>query len=285
MRGIIWSLVVILSSLGMLVAGPTPRAAAQADPGSEDSAAETESSEETDAAESAESGEAPAASVDDPAGDGEASGEETGETDTGAEDAEVEEPVGISLFEPGSFDVMASLGLGSLLYPILEIGVDIGVVPLTDELTLSLGASGAAGYCLLCAGVSALGGFRIDAWNVSPQARLALHYNFKEALGAPLDGYLAFSSGPDFYFVNIQSSGATATGTVFSWAFVPVVGGRYFPPGMNNLFIYGEARWLTEFGVSGGTYTNEQWDQNITWTGSGYSRRGFDFILGGGLRF
>src|SRR6056297_1641054 len=50
---------------------------------------------------------------------------------------------------PGTIDAGLSGGLGAFVYPFLEPQIDIGLVPL-GPVTLSAGAVGDVGYCLLC---------------------------------------------------------------------------------------------------------------------------------------
>lgn len=113
-------------------------------------------------------------------------------------------------FTPGTFDLMLTGGL-SLTMPYLEPGVEIGMIPLTDELTLGIGANVAVGACILCSVLTFItpSDFEISAWFVHPLLRAGVHFNMlSDTLDMPhLDLYAGALAGPGIYTFDMQIAG------------------------------------------------------------------------------
>ena len=242
--------------------------------------AETESSKE-DA-----SSDAKASSREDASSKEKTTSEEdaTEETDSDGESSGF--VAGSSAMRPGDIDMTGALGLAGLIYVNFEPGVDIGVVPLGEGTTLSVGGTVGLGYCLFCAAVSGLvNDFSVGAWNFSPKVRGLVHFDaLGRELDAPLDTYAGASLGTGTYFFNVQSNGTSVSESITTFLFTPLVGGRLFPTESSPLFFFGELRYRIEAGFSKVTLQSEQWQQDFV-LNADYGQTGLEAVVGGGLRF
>ncbi len=219
--------------------------------------------------------------------------EETDTADGASESAETESSgessgfvAGSSAMRPGDIDMTGALGLAGLIYVNFEPGVDVGVVPLGEGTTFSVGGTVGLGYCLFCAAVSGLvSDFSVGAWNFSPKVRGLVHF---DALGremdAPLDTYAGASLGTGTYFFNVQSGGTSVSESITTFLFTPLVGGRLFPTESSPFFFFGELRYRIEAGFSNVTIQSEQWQQDFV-LNADYGQTGLDAVVGGGVRF
>jgi hypothetical protein len=180
---------------------------------------------------------------------------------------------------PGTVDGLLSIGLGGLIFVSAEPGVDVGLVPIGNNLTLSVGGVVNMGFCLLCGiGSLAVPNFSIGITNISPQARALLHIQAID----DVDIFAGAGFGPSIYSLRAESNGVKLRDTITAWLFSGVVGGRYFPS--DSFFGFAELRYQVETGFNTLTLDAPEWDTSFTFNTS-YSRRGIDVILGGGLRF
>ena len=180
---------------------------------------------------------------------------------------------------PGTVDGMLSVGLGGLIFVSAEPGVDVGLVPIGNNLTLSVGGVVNMGFCLLCGiGSLAVPNFSVGISNIAPQARALLHIKAID----DLDVFAGAGFGPSFYSLKVASNGVELKDRLTAWLFSAVVGGRYFAS--KAFFGFLEARYQVEAGFNTLTLDAPEWDASFT-LNTDYSRRGIDFILGGGLRF
>jgi hypothetical protein len=188
---------------------------------------------------------------------------------------------------PGTFDL--TFGLGGFLYTYIEPGVDIGVLPLGDKIVLSVGGYLNAGYCFIGCGI--LNFFihpaRVSAWHVNPMGRVLFHLNaIAELASLPgIDAYGGVVAGPNYYraSLTIEDGVHAVTGQGFTFLVGPTLGGRYTLQGQSGFFIYGEARYLIEFG-------SQQWevtdDRGVVYNQNSLIHRGGrKMALGIGVRF
>jgi hypothetical protein len=254
--------------------------------------AETESSKEDAASDAKASSREDASSKEKTTSEEDAT-EETDTSDEASESAETDSDgessgfvAGSSSMRPGDIDMTGALGLAGLIYVNFEPGVDIGVVPLGEGTTLSVGGTVGLGYCLFCAAVSGLvNDFSVGAWNFSPKVRGLVHFDaLGRELDAPLDTYAGASLGTGTYFFNVQSNGTSVSESITTFLFTPLVGGRLFPTESSPLFFFGELRYRIEAGFSKVTLQSEQWQQDFV-LNADYGQTGLEAVVGGGLRF
>lgn len=190
-------------------------------------------------------------------------------------------------FGLGTLDVTLSGGLSSGLYLFLEPGADLGLIPLGDGLTLGLGGTVNLGWCLLCAGVTALTPLNVSAWYVNPLARATLHFDaIAKAIDLPqLDTYAGFTAGPSFYSFTLSVDNDPAQGDFSETTFLlgPLFGGRFTVNDDNGFFLFAEARLLMEFGYN--TITFRDSNGTVYTQDDGVSRGGLDWVGGLGMRF
>ncbi|RDV38201.1 hypothetical protein DV096_10330 [Bradymonadaceae bacterium TMQ3] len=190
-------------------------------------------------------------------------------------------------FGLGTLDVSISGGLSSGLYLFLEPGADLGLIPLGEGLTLGLGGTVNLGWCLLCAGVTALTPLNVSAWYVNPLARATLHFDaIAKAVELPqLDTYAGFTAGPSFYSFTLSVDGDPAQGNFSETTFLlgPLFGARFTVNEDSGFFLFGEARFLMEFGYN--TITFRDSNGTVYTQDDGVSRGGLDWVGGLGLRF
>jgi len=187
---------------------------------------------------------------------------------------------------PGNIDVALSGGLGALIYPFLEPQVDIGLIPL-GPVTLSVGATGDVGYCLLCNVLRVIDtNWRLNSYYLGVYGRVLAHVSgLTETLGGDLrvDPYAGLAIGPRFYVVAVEyiPDNASTRGSINSFIIAPQVGARLFLNDDIRWFGFAEASYLIEIGfqsttleIGGQTYfVDEQ-----------YASGGASVTLGVGLR-
>ncbi|TXD35934.1 hypothetical protein FRC98_14785 [Lujinxingia vulgaris] len=190
-------------------------------------------------------------------------------------------------FGLGTLDLTLSGGLSGGLYLFAEPGVDLGLIPLGDGLTLGLGGTVNLGWCLLCAGVTALTPLNVSAWYVNPLARATLHFDaIAKAVDLPqLDTYAGLTAGPSFYSFTLSVDNDPAQGDFSETTFLlgPLFGARFTVNEDNGFFLFAEARLLMEFGYN--TITFRDSNGTVYTQDDGVSRGGMDWVGGLGLRF
>lgn len=119
-----------------------------------------------------------------------------GEVSTDVEDARWSK-----LFRPGTLDAQVTLGMGTALSPTFEPSVDLGLIPLGTDNTLSIGASVGMGYCLGCLILSALPNLSVRSWSIDPQVRVLGHFgSLVKSINIPeMDLYGGLVSGVSIY--------------------------------------------------------------------------------------
>ena len=232
-----------------------------------------------------------ATGADDAAAESASSDGESGEPDAKSEssgDADEEEEA--PNFGALDIDILVLGGFGGLLYPHIEPGVDVGVVPLGKDMAISVGGGVDLGWCALCAVIDLVSDLDISSSYVSPQGRVALHFGTlggllpKDLDNFTLDPYVGFFGGPVFYKFAVKDAtgGASLEAEQFTIVVGPVLGIR-LGFANNRLLLLGEYRWSTEAGFTSVTVRDEN-GTTQTITGEDFSRSGNDFILGIGLR-
>lgn len=193
---------------------------------------------------------------------------------------------------PGTFDL--TLGVGGFFYNTIEPGADMGLIPVSDVGTISMGGYLDAGYCLLgCFLFNSLmnwasdgqANLRLRAFHINPMARGLFHLNIlAEALDLrSLDVYGGLVAGPSFYNVNLRVMNESADMKNITFLIGPTVGLRYTLGDGQGFFVFGEARYLVEFGST--TYQLQTSD-GYTYSDNGLVRRGGrNLKFGVGFRF
>lgn len=191
-------------------------------------------------------------------------------------------------FSPGSLDF--TLRMGGILYNTVEPGVDLGLIPIGDGMTLSVGGSVDAGYCLIgCALFNfLLNPLRLNAWHINPLARVILHFNMiSEIFDVPsMNIYAGLTGGPSFYNVSLTIDGddsARANYNQTTFVIGPMAGLRYTFKGTDGFFVFVEGRFLIEAGARTYTVTDSAGNEysEAGWVNRGGSSTGF----GLGFRF
>ena len=188
---------------------------------------------------------------------------------------------------PGTIDAGLSGGLGAFVYPFLEPQIDIGLIPL-GPVTLSAGAVGDVGYCLLCNLLRVVDSdWRLNSYYFGVYGRVLAHLTFlTDSLGDSIriDPYAGLSVGPRLYAIALEyrPEDVSSTATVTSFIISPQVGARVFFDEEVRWFAFGEARYLLEFGFQ--SQTVEVGEQTYAVTDEEFSGGGTSVNLGIGLR-
>lgn len=195
------------------------------------------------------------------------------------------------VFGAGDLDILANFGF-NIVYVHVEPAIDVGVIPIADDFTISLGGGFGYGYCVLCGALTAVSRVNVSSSYMFPYGRANLHVNTLGGLipsdidGMTLDLYAGIYGGPQFYRFALDfeddADDTRATVTQTSVRLGPALGVRLgFKD--NRLLLFGEYRWGAELGFTTVRIENE--DGTVyDITGDDYARRGSDFVLGLGLR-
>jgi hypothetical protein len=193
-------------------------------------------------------------------------------------------------FGAGSIDLMLGAGMdfGGLFYPHIEPGVDIGLIPVGEDVTLSLGASVDLGYCLFCSLVnfaaSATGtDLTVQSYYIAPTARALAHFNFiSKILQVPeLDLSAGVLVSPSLYTFRLEYGDGQLDENTLLFSAGPVLGGRYILDSGLMLFI--EYRYLVTFGASKVSVSTSSGDSYTFDTGT-VGRYGQSYAVGIGYR-
>jgi hypothetical protein len=186
----------------------------------------------------------------------------------------------------GDIDVALSGGLGALIYPFLEPQVAIGVLPL-GPVTLSVGAVGDVGYCLLCNVLQAFDAdWRLASYFFGAYGRVLAHLTaVTDAIGTsiPIDPYAGLAVGPRWYVIALDylPTDESTRVSINSVIIAPQVGARIFLGDESPWYGFAEARYLIEIGFQ--TQTATVGGQTFTITEE-YAGGGGSISLGFGVR-
>ena len=203
--------------------------------------------------------------------------------------ADLSEPYGV-----GTTDLMVSGSLFGVFggYLTVQPGLELGMIPLGEGITLGVGGELDAGWCALCGLLALTPVFdSLSAWYASPRGRATVHFNqLSEALDmSGLDAYVGLVAGPALYSVDMNfAGGGRAEGRILSFIIGPVFGARITTEGTTGFFIFGEGRFHSEFGRSTVTVTiegDEDEEVFVAEGGGATSRGGLDTFVGLGFRF
>lgn len=194
---------------------------------------------------------------------------------------EVEEP---RVFGALDIDILVFGGFGAFLYPHVEPGVDIGVVPVGKDMAISVGAGVDFGWCALCGLITVASDVDISSSYWGPRGRANFHLGSLGGLidtttdSMTLDPYVGVWGGPTFYNFDFEGI-VTAHQTTLILG--PALGIRVgFAD--NTFLVTGEYRLGAEVGFT--TVNVEGEDGTIYSATDAFSGRGSDFILGIGFR-
>lgn len=182
-----------------------------------------------------------------------------------------------------------TLAVGGILYNRVEVGADLGLIPIGNSFTISLGGYINAGYCLLGCELFnwIFAPLNLRAWHVNPMARAAVHFNFlSELLDLhQFNIYAGLTAGPSFYDValTVDNDPAEVTLSQTTFLFGPLLGLRLTLSGTRGFFLFGEARMLAEFGFEQASLRTS--DGQLYTADSSISRSGEDVAVGVGFRF
>lgn len=189
-------------------------------------------------------------------------------------------------YGPGTLDMQLTLGFGALFSPQIEPAVDLGLIPLGEDLTLSVGASVAAGYCLGCVFLSALTSIKVRYWSLEPLARVLLHVeSLSRSLNVPqLDLYGGLIGGPSIYTFTITETSDTISVTDRSVAVgLGALGGMHYLLN-DRVYLGAELRYLLYLGVNTGSVTIDGTTYDEYDRGD-YIQSGLDYTFHLGVRF
>lgn len=215
--------------------------------------------------------------------------EPANDTPTSSEASEPSPSGNVGDFGPGDIDLALHLGLSGLLYGQIEPGVDVGLVPITDEVTLSVGGQIGFGACLLCGIISAaLPNFSWGATNISPQGRIGVHLDLIDDgdMGVKLDGFGGLYGGPNFYRFRVRfEDEGRVTGGITSWILGGYGGVRMFFGELNPFFLSAEMRLGAEIGFNEIIIRDEDWPPGEEFrVQNSYSQRVVSTMVGLGFR-
>jgi hypothetical protein len=189
-------------------------------------------------------------------------------------------------FRPGSIDLLLGIGLdfGGLFYPHIEPGIDVGLIPIGEDVTLSASASVDVGYCLLCGVLSFIDGVDISSYYIAPTARGLAHLNFLSRLAKmpELDLSAGLLVSPSLYTIEATYNGTTYKENSTIVSLGPVFGVRYILD--SGLMVFLEYRYLVSFGFSKQTITGQDGGEYVLNTGD-LGRYGQSYVVGIGHRF
>jgi opacity protein-like surface antigen len=189
-------------------------------------------------------------------------------------------------FRPGTLDLMLGVGLdfGGLFYPHIEPGIDVGLIPIGEDVTLSVSLSVDMGYCLLCGVLSFVDGVEISSYYIAPTARGIAHLNFlSRLLQMPeLDISAGVLVSPALYVFDVSYQGTTYKENSTIVSLGPVFGLRYILD--SGLMLFLEYRYLVSFGFSNQTITGQNGQNYVLNTGD-LVRYGQSYTVGIGYRF
>ncbi len=195
-------------------------------------------------------------------------------------------------FYAGDIDIIVGGGIGGLVYPYVEPSVDIGLIPLNSDFSISVGGGVQFGWCLLCAALDAASDLDFSSSYIQPYGRALVHAgtlggllsNVSEDFTIDLNAGLL--GGPSFYTFKIEEENTANPASVnvnqTSFVLGPVVGGRVgFSD--NTFFLFIEYRFLAEIGLSEVEYVDGN-GNTVTYDQDAFSQQGSDVMLGLGLR-
>ncbi len=138
-------------------------------------------------------------------------------------------------YHAGNFELTLGGSIGGLFYPELELGAELGILPITDGVVVSAGGVGRVGYCVLCLGAGFLSGGLLEAraWNVSAMGRAGVHLPvLGEMFGVPeLDISAGLIGGPGYFQVQVRlddgTDSAFITKQLLSFSIGPYAALRY----------------------------------------------------------
>jgi hypothetical protein len=190
------------------------------------------------------------------------------------------------LFRPGSVDILLGLGLdfGGLFYPHIEPGIDIGVIPVGEDITISVGASVDLGYCVLCGLLSLVPNVEtFTSYYIAPTGRVLAHLNFisKLAKMPELDISGGLLVSPSIYQFNLSYQDVKYEQRDIVVSFGPVFAGRYVLD--SGLLVFLEYRYLVSTGFSDAKVTGADGSVYDFNTGE-FGRYGQSYTVGVGYR-
>lgn len=189
-------------------------------------------------------------------------------------------------YGPGTLDAQLTLGIGGLFTPQIEPAVDLGLIPLGQDLTLSLGASASFGYCVGCFIFGAITNIDVKFWTFEPLARVLLHVeSLSRALNITgLDVYGGLTGGPSIYNFTLtgQNNNVKVTDRVVAVG-LGALGGMHYLLN-DHVYLGAELRYLIKLGVNTGSVTidgttYQEYDR------SDYVQNGLDYNFHLGFRF
>lgn len=208
---------------------------------------------------------------------------QTAAADTGGTEEEMLNDERIMV--PGTIDSQLTVGGGPLLSIQAEPAVDIGILPIGEVLTVSLGAGIGASYCVGCFIFEILT-LRVRYWSVEPMVRALVHLRgLSQWAEVPkIDLYAGALGGAGWYNFSLATRvGADIDASVNELAFGigGLAGVHYlFTP---NLFVGAEARYLRWLGVSSEQITVE--GETRAFNYGDFIRSGTDYTFHFGVRF
>lgn len=198
-------------------------------------------------------------------------------------------------FHAGDIDIMVGGGLGGLAYPHIEPSVDIGIVPITDDFSISVGGGVDFGWCLLCAALDAVSpNLDFASSYIRPYGRVLFHLGTLGGLLDDLGGsdYTidlngGLMGGPAFYSFTVTEENtanpAKYESSTTSVVLGPLIGGRLgFAD--NTFFLFLEYRFLAELGFSSASFETGDGETIVYDNTDTYNQDGSDFMLGLGFR-
>ena len=176
-------------------------------------------------------------------------------------------------YRAGNLELMLGGNMNGLLFPEVEIGVELGFLPLTDGVVLSLGGSAGAGYCLGCFLFDFLsqGALEIRASSYSILGRAGVHLPLLgEMFDVPeLDVSAGLMAGPSFYSASFSFEDGSGSATyeyvqpVFSigpYAALRYMFGDSFFVGFDARYFIAFADETVTFDINGTEYTVDTQD-------------------------
>jgi len=187
------------------------------------------------------------------------------------------------LFGPGDVDAQMTLSVAPFFGLSAEPAVDVGLVPLPADITLSLGASLGVEHCLGCY-IFDLVGLRVRYSSFKPMARVLAHIGaVSTALNLPeLDFYAGATGGLGYYrmLFAIPAGQDSLRSNQVAFGAGPLVGVHFFIN--KRVYLGAEGRYLLWLGTNVETLTLDGETYEIDT--SSYIRSGMNYTFHLGFR-
>lgn len=191
-------------------------------------------------------------------------------------------------FQPGKVDASINVGAGLSLYPQIGVALEVGVMNLTQDVTLSVGAELNYAYCVGCFifnGIASYAGgnTELSSSAIIPGGRLALHLPIisKIAQLPQFDPFVGAYVAPSITTSELKTGSFHAKLTTLTLTAGALAGARWMLN--DSLFFSGEVRYLATW--SPPPFERTFQGVPVTLDYGAFARNSGELNLGVGARF